>query len=292
VSSKDLQKLTVTTESSSTTTGGIVNAVVTITGDPDDKVRGATARLVRTALRKTTETNVFWGRGYHDEILPYDVVVAEAPLTDSSGKLAPGNHVVSFAVPDDALPSAPEIVSWSVKAVIERHHGIDVKADAPVEVLVGPERFAGEASSEAGYAGERLLELELQTRSLRPGDVIRGKILVRPTRALTLTRLTAGIARIVGTDSKGVVTQRVLDEQTDVQAGDTRDYPFELTMPGDAPPTVLGSATTPPCASHIAWATTAVAHLLRAPGEYGDNPSVAFRVNVYNTGMNPIDGGD
>src|ERR1700721_2386290 len=205
--------MTVTAESSSTTTGGTVNAVVTVTGDPDEKVRGATARLVRTALRKTRETNVFWGHGYHDEIMPHDVDVAEVPLTDSGGKLATGNHVVSFVVPDDALPSAPKVVSWSVKAVIERHHGIDVKAEAPVEVLAGPERFAAEATSEAWYDGERFLERELESRSLRPGDVIRGRILVRPTRALILKNLFAGLARFIGTDSEAVATQSFLDEQ-------------------------------------------------------------------------------
>jgi hypothetical protein len=283
--------MTVTTGSSSTMTGGTVNAVVTITGDPDDKVRGATARLVRTALRKTRETDVFW-YGYHDEVRPHDDIVAEAPLTDSSGKLAPGNHVVSFAVPDDALPSAAEVVSWSVRGVIERHHGVDVKAEAPVEVLVGPERFASEATSEAWYDGERFLELELRTRSLRPGDVIRGKILVRPTRVLTLTSLTAGLVRVVGADSEAVVTQSMLDEQLVLQAGDVRDYPFELTVPEDALPTVVGSATTPPCASRITWAMVAVARVLRAPGEYGDKPSAGYRVNVYNAGVTPIDRSD
>jgi hypothetical protein len=273
--------MAVTAEPSSTTTGTTVNAVVTITGDPDDKVRGATARLVRTALRKTVETDVFW-RGYHDEVLPHDVVVAEAPLTDSDGKLASGNHIVSFAVPVDALPSAVKVVSWSIKAVIERHHGIDVKAEAPLQVLVGPERFAGEATSEAMYLGERFLELELQTRSFRPGDVVSGKILVRPTRALTLTRLTAGLVRTIGTDNEGLVTQTVLDAQLELQAGDSSDYPFALRVPEDAPPTVLGTETTPPCASLITWEITAVAHLLLAPGQYGDHPCVVCRVNMYN----------
>jgi hypothetical protein len=274
--------MTVTIAESSTLTGGIVNAVVTVTGDPDDKVRGATARLVRTALLKTRETDVFWGHGYHDEVLPHDVVVSEAPLGDPSGKLVPGNHVVNLAVPDDALPSAPKIVTWTVKAVIERHHGIDVKAEAPVEVLVGPERFAGQATSEAWYEGERFLDLQLETRSLRPGDVLKGKILVRPTRALTLTSLVAGLARVVGADGEGVVTQSLLGGQLELQAGDSRDYPFELTVPEDAPPTVLGSTTTPPCASRITWAMTAVSHLARTPGQESDKSSTAYELNIYN----------
>jgi hypothetical protein len=35
-----------------------------------------------------------------------DVVVSGAFLTDASGKVEPGPHVVSPAVPGDALPSA------------------------------------------------------------------------------------------------------------------------------------------------------------------------------------------
>ena len=84
----------------------------------------------------------------------------------------------------------------------------------------------------------------------------------------------------------------MIDEQLELQIGDARDYPFELTVPEDSPPTVMGSATTPPCASNIEWAMTAVAHLLQAPGEYAKNPATGYKVNMYNAGMAPLDRGD
>jgi hypothetical protein len=283
--------MTVTAESPSTVPGGTVNAVVTITGDPDEAVRGATARLVRTALVKVTETNVL-SHGYHDSLLSDDVVVAEAPLRDSRGRVLPGEHVVSLALPADALPSATKVVSWSVRAVIDRRHGIDVKAKAPLEVLVGPERFADEATTEPRYVGERCVDLELPTRTLRPGEALTGNVVVRSTRAMTLNEVFVGLARTVGTakghDTTAVVTQGLLDEPLVLEAGDTRTYPFDLTLPDDADPTVLGQATTPPCASHIAWAVTAVAEPVRSPDErYDTKPGVSVSLNVYNANVAP-----
>ena len=221
-----------------------------------------------------------------------DVVVSEAPLTDPSGKVVPGEHVVSLALPDDALPSATKVVWWSVKAVIDRRHGIDVKAHAPVEVLAGPERFADEATGEARHVGEDCLELELSTRTLRPGEAITGNVLVRPARGMTLTAIFVGFTRTVatkdGTDTTAVVPQRLLDEPLDLEAGDTRKYPFDLTLPDDADPTVLGKTTTPPCSSHIAWVVTAVAEPVRSPDDRGDTkPGVGLDVNVYNAAVAP-----
>jgi hypothetical protein len=291
VSPKDLQTVTVTTQSPSTE-GGSVNVVVVITGQPDDAVRGATAQLVRTALYKVTDTNVV-SHGYHDSLFSEDVVVAEASLTDPAGRVLPGEHAVTLALPPDALPSATKVVWWSVRAVIDRRHGIDVKARAPVEVLAGPERFADEATSQARYVGEHCVQLEAPTRTMRPGEAISGNVIVGPTRAMTVGKLFVGLARTVGTkdgyDTAAAVTQSLIDESLDLQAGEIRKYPFTLTLPDDADPTVLGRSTTPPCDSHVAWALTAVAEPLRAPGDkYADKPGVSVGVNVYNAQAAPV----
>ena len=185
MSSDELQTVTVTTESSPTVPGGTVNAVVTITGEPDPKVRGAMAQLVRTGLHRVTQTNAL-SHGEHNSLSQEDVVVAEAQLTDSNGKVLPGEHVISLPVPDDALPSATNMVWWTVKAVIDRRLGTDVKAQAPVVVLTGPERFASEAADEARNVGEHCIDLELSTRTLRPSETISGNVLLRPLRAMTL----------------------------------------------------------------------------------------------------------
>jgi sporulation-control protein spo0M len=283
--------LTIKAESPVTVPGGTVRAVVTITGGPDHKVRGATVRLVRNALYKMSVTDVT-DHGSHNTLLDNDAVITEVPLTDSNGQVVPGDHAVSFALPDDALPSAPKYVSWKVEAVIERHHGIDVKAQAPVEVLSGPELFADEATSEAVPIDGPGVELELPIRSLRPGETITGKVIVRPERAMTVTRVTVNFNRCVGTakghDFTGIVPFRVLlddavDQPVELRTGDTRTFPFELTLPEDAEPTVRGPSTTPPCSSVIFWTVVAIATHVLAPGEKGDGrPAVQLGINVHN----------
>ena len=69
MSSGELQTVVVTTEPAPAVLGGTVNAVVTITGEPDRKVRGAKAQLVRTAIHRVTQTNVL-GKGSYDSLLP------------------------------------------------------------------------------------------------------------------------------------------------------------------------------------------------------------------------------
>lgn len=283
--------LTIRAESPVTVPGGTVRAVVTITGEPDHKVRGATVRLVRNALYKVSVTNVS-GRGSHNDLVHNDAVIAEVPLTDSTGRVVPGDHAVSFALPDDALPSAPKYVSWKVEAVIDRRHGIDVKAQAPVEVLSGPELFADEATSGAIPIDGPGVELELPMRSLRPGETITGKVLLRPEQPMTVTKVTVNFNRCVGTakghDFRGIAPFNVLlddavDEPLDLRSGDTRTFPFELTLPEDAEPTVRGPSTTPPCSSVIYWTVVAIATHVRSPGEKGDGrPAVQLGINVYN----------
>jgi hypothetical protein len=103
-SSDELQTLTVTTETSSAELGATVDAVVTITGDLDHKVRGAKVQLVRTAIHRITQTNVL-GHGNHDSLLQEEVVVTEVPIA-CDGRVVPGEHLVSLLVPEDGLPSA------------------------------------------------------------------------------------------------------------------------------------------------------------------------------------------
>ena len=276
----------VTTEVSPTVLGATVNAVVTITGDPDRKVRGAKAQLVRTAIHRITQNNVL-DHGYHDSLLHEEVVVTEAPIA-SDGKVVPGEHVISLRVPEDGLPSATDQVTWSVRAVIDRRHGVDVKAEAPVEVLAGPERFASEATAEPRYKGERCIDLELSTRTLRPSETITGTVILRPTRAMTVTEVVATFVVTTpvkkGLEGTAVASQMLLDEPLDLQPGDTRNLPFDLTLPDDAAPTVRGSVTTPPCHSIISWDVGAEAKsVLSADDKTGTQGFVYLGVNVYNT---------
>jgi len=292
MSSDGVLALAVTTQNSPTVLGGTVNAVVNITGNPDRKVRAAKVRLVRTTLHRYTDIDVVAGHGSHDSLVHEDVVVTEVPIVFADGKVVPGEHVVSLRVPEDGLPSATDQVKWSVRAIIDRHLGIDVKAVAPVEVLVGPERFAVEATAETRYNGERCIDLELSTRTFRPGETITGNILLRPTKAMTVTKLAVFFAATVpakkGLEAQVVAPKVVLDERVELQAGDAKDVAFDLTLPDDAAPTVRGSMTTPPCHSINSWDVGAEAWCdLSADDKTETKGFVYLGVNVYNTDVGP-----
>ncbi|HTW98659.1 MAG TPA: sporulation protein, partial [Acidimicrobiales bacterium] len=217
------------------------------------------------------------------------VVVTEAPIVPPGAAVAPGDHVVSLHVPEDGLPSATDQVQWSVRARIDRHLGADVEAEAPVEVLAGPERFAAEATGDARYKGERCIDLELSTRTLRPGETITGKVVLAPAQAVTVTVTNVLVLFVVTTPAKqglegaGVAARTLLDEPLELQPGETRSLGFELTLPQDAAPTVRGSLTTPPCHSVVSWDVGAEATAVVSGGGATERKGFVYLgVNVYN----------
>jgi hypothetical protein len=286
MSSEEPQTVAVMTEPVPVVLGGTVNAVVTITGEPDRKVRGAKAQLVRTAIHRVTQTNVVT-YGYHDSLLHEAVVITEVPVISSGGQAAPGEHVVSLHIPEDGLPSATDQVRWSVRAVIDRRHGADIQAESPIEVLAGPERFASEATSEARYKLEGGIDLELSTRTLRPGQTITGNVILRPARAIKVTEVIVLFVVTLpvqkGLETTTLTPQTLLNEHLDLQPGDTKTLPFELTLPADAAPTVRGSLTTPRCHSIISWDVAADAKFIPSGADKTEaNSLVYLGVNVYN----------
>jgi hypothetical protein len=291
MSSQELQTVAVMIGAGPTVLDGTVTAVVTITGEPDRKVRGVKAQLVRTAIHRVTQTNVL-DHGSHDSLLHEAVVITEVPVISSGGPAAPGEHAVSLHVPEDGLPSATDQVSWAVRAVIDRRHGTDIKAESPVTVLAGPERFASEATSDARYKGERCIDLEVSTRTVRPGQAISGSVILRPARAMKVTEVVVIFAVTLpvkkGLEGTAVASRILLSEHLDLQQGDTRNLPFELTLPADAAPTVRGSLTTPRCHSVISWDVGASARSV-LPGDDGTEARgyVYYGINVYNADETP-----
>jgi SpoOM protein len=286
MSSAELQTVAVRTEPAPTVLGGTVNAVITITGEPDRKVKGAKVQLVRTAIHRVTQTNVT-DHGSHDSLLQEAVVIAEVPIGSADGPVVPGEQMVSLHIPADGLPSATDQVRWLVRAIIDRRHGVDIKAESPIVVLAGPERFASEATSEARYKGERSIDLELSTRTLRPGDSVTGNVILRPARAIRVTEVVVTFAVTLpakkGLEGTAVAPQILLTDQLDLWPGDTKRLPFELTLPADAAPTVRGSLTTPPCHSIISWDIGAEAKsVLPGDNKTEANAFAYLGINVYN----------
>jgi hypothetical protein len=183
-------------------------------------------------------------------------------------------------------------VKWSVRAVIDRRHGTDIRAETPIEVLAGPERFASEATSDARYKGERCIDLELSTRTLQPGQAITGNVILRPARAMQVTEVVVIFVVTLpvrkGLEGTAVAPQVLLNEHLNLQPGDTRKLPFELTLPADAAPTVRGSMTTPKCHSIISWDVGAQAKsVLPGDDKTQANGFVYIGINVYNADAAP-----
>ena len=287
MSSDEVQTVAVRIESSPTALGGTVTAVVTVQGNPDRKVREVKAQLVRSAFHRYTQTNIT-DHGSHDS-LSYEAVVITETLISSDRPGAPGEYLLSLQVPEDGLPSAVGQVAWSVRAVIDRRHGHDVTAEAPVQVLSGPERFTSEANDDPRHVGERCVDLKLSSpRTLRAGETVTGNVELRPTRAMTVTRI--GVLFVRTTSDKSGLTGNVIAPQTlfeepvHLQPGDTRSLPFDLTLLADAAPTVRGSLTTPRCHSMIAWEVGAQVTAVLSPDGKAADSFVFVGLNVYNTG--------
>jgi hypothetical protein len=115
-----------------------------------------------------------------------------------------------------------------------------------------------------------------------------GNVILRLTRAMTVTEVVATFAVTTpvkkGLEGNAVAPEILIDEPLDLQPGDTKNLPFDLTLPDDAAPTVRGSMTTPPCHSMISWDVGAEAKArLSADDKAGTQGFVYLGVNVYNT---------
>jgi SpoOM protein len=287
MASDELQTVVVRTDPARTVLGGQISALITVTGQPDRKVAGAKVQLVRTAIHRVTQTNVT-DHGSHDSLLHEAAVITETPVSSPGGRVTPGEYVVSLHIPADGLPSATDQVTWSVRAVIDRRFGADIKAEAPIEVLAGPDRFASEATSEVRYKGDRCIDLDLAARTLRPGETITGTVILRPAEAMKVSEVVVTFVVTLpvkkGLEGTSVAPQILVTEPLDLQPGDTKNLPFELTLPADSAPTVRGSLTTPRCHSIISWDVGASVRCARPADAKTDTRGFVYLgINVYNT---------
>lgn len=286
MASNGLQTVAVTTDLSSVDLGDSVTVIVRIDGDPDRKVHGAKVQLVRNAAHRYTMTDLT-DRKAHKHFDFEDAVITETRIC-SDRESTPGEHVVSLGIPADGLPSADGQVSWSIRAVIERHLGHDVSSQVPIQVLAGPERFASEATDEPRYVGDRCVEIDVSTRTLRAGETITGTVTLSPDRSITVTYIGVVFARTTSLEEglKGhfLAPQMLQDQSLQLDPGDRRSVPFEVTLPTDAAPTVRGSLTTPHCHSAVAWEIGA--HVTIGPSAEDAPPTDSYMflgLNVYNT---------
>ncbi len=268
------QSVTVSVEPGAVHPGEAVEVTVVVAGVADRKVRDGSVRLVRTDTASEHQVGTYVN---YDAQRDHEVVVAEASLGTGEGTSS-----FSFTLPEDAPPSATYGVEWSLRAVIERHRGLDAKAKAALTVLA-PHRADAEAlTAPPQRKGLGYVDVELDRRSFRPGDTVTGRAILRPTEPIRVSGVSVGFNRVDSFDAdphcfKG--DWKAVPAPSDIAAGEVHVCPFELVLPADAAPTVDGSRLDPPSPVVVCWSVRVDSMLVHS---MADN-DVRLDFEVYNT---------
>jgi hypothetical protein len=270
------QTVEVTVSPTEVSPGDTVEATVVVHGEEDSKVKSAVVRLVRTEHVRLSQAGVVVDTSVEDT---NDRVIAEVAI-----EFGAGTHRATLTIPKDALPSARHGVDWTVQAQIIRHHGRDVKAEAVLEVLApyDPDLAASPAPPKV-RRGRDFIDIDVDNRVVRPGDQVTGTVYLRPNEAVTITELDVGLNLMDGSD----MDQHSFEVQTatapvrsslSLSPGEVKQYPFKLTVPTDAAPSVDASRRTPPGPVLVRWSVRALTFLLHS---MADN-DVSIELYVYN----------
>lgn len=237
--------------------GEEVRVIVRVTGDPDDKVCGATAKLVcqETWMEYCSYANTPADMPYANNT-PL-TVAAEVPVGAPGEAIGEGDHTVILVVPADALPSAQshdfwdKAVDWWVEVAINRRHGLDPTARGSLTVAASAERDRAEAQREPMVVGAPFFEVRPTTRSVRSGGVVTGSVVIAAPKDITVESLEVFLVlrRIDGPDlRRGVATltwdktnifgETSLATALSMRAGAAKELPFELQLPANATPTL------------------------------------------------------
>lgn len=269
------QVLTVTVDRDLVRPGDTIQAVIHVTGDPDNKARKAVGRLVCTHHWATESENEETGKvsikKHHDE-----VVAGEHELVPDGTAVGEGDYAASFTLPADAIPSVTNVVEWSIEGVIHRRMGRDITTRVPLLVPTPPDLHA-EVARHPGVAKHApAFEVEAPLRTLRPGGTLAGTVIVRPAADVSYENLRIGLVleredrRDPSTDTRTALhaakslgdlamnrdlpckyspklfSPHELAAELKVAAGVVREFPFSVELPDDAPPTSIGRHEPPP----------------------------------------------
>jgi hypothetical protein len=159
------------------------------------------------------------------------------------GPLARGwssEHVVTFRVPDDAVPSGKGKITdvrWQVRGVLARQQARDAIGRATVTVLSRPERYAVRGSGRPKIDAEGCeLEVRLPDGAhLRAGETVSGTLVVLPHERVELQEVRVELQREENVPT-GHGNLEFAVEATVVLAEDTEldsrtEFPFRLAAP-------------------------------------------------------------
>jgi hypothetical protein len=242
--------------------GDTVTATVVVGGQPDQRVQAGRIELayVNRFLDRERDYDSDGSRDTRVVTRQEDIVVAYAPLpAGAEGPVGFGTHQVTLQFPPDAPPTAHEptgfgdVVRWEVRAILDRRMAFDPDAKAPVTVYSRPEQYAWQAQQPpVPKAAECPMGLDTSTRFLRPGEGMTGTLTITPSEKVKARAIRVQLERR-RTDTPDSITKIEtlpgveLSGATDLEAGQTYRFPFEVWLLQGVPPTFAAAR------NHLHW---------------------------------------
>jgi sporulation-control protein spo0M len=234
--------------------GDPINVKVWVAGQPDLKVQGARVELCCKNRYREQERDYDHDDGHsrtrtvtrvHEHVTMW-VPLPAAP----DGPVAFGEHNVTLYVPPDAPPTVyepegfGEVVTWEVRAILDRRMAMDPDATVKVHVASFEGQYAHWASSPPQAKSHEVpMGLDqLSTRVLRPGEQITGVLTINPQESAKGRTVRVQLERR-RTDTPDNMKQTETAMQVELardvklEAGQPLQYPFQIPLPENSPPT-------------------------------------------------------
>lgn len=247
--------------------GATVELKATLEGELDDRIEGLHIG-VRCVSRYTgvrwDSTDKEWDRETRSETVWEE-------WREPKGPVALGSHSETFELPADALPSVEGAIEWEGVARLARRRAKDVSEEWQFAVLLPAERYAARERDPAEVDGEGDATMRVDVpRRVAAGEPLAGAIVVVPKEEVTARKVvvelrTKRIDRAeveeAGADALSVGDTRITihgssislsSRRSEIEAEETHAeveleggdlapgqeyrFPFELHVPGDAPP--------------------------------------------------------
>jgi Arrestin (or S-antigen), N-terminal domain len=173
-----------------------------------------------------------------------DVVVAMKEMPADHPALSGGQATfeTTLELPAYVPASVPKWVEWHVKAILDRKLRRDRREEVAITVSAPRPDAAGAQSP--GSVGDKCdMRLEADSLVARPGDTLSGVLHVEPREAFEVRSVRAdlecrmhhedNIVRELGDD-----VEITLAKGVSFAAGVAQEFPFTITVPGTAAPTL------------------------------------------------------
>jgi hypothetical protein len=185
----------------------------------------------------------------------HTVVAVWQPLPAApDGPVAFGEHTVTLQFPPDAPPTVyepsgfGEVVTWEVRAILDRRMAMDPDASVPIHVASFPDQYSHWAASPPVAKSHEIPMAfdQLSSRTLRPGEQLTGVLTINPRESAKgrSVRVQFERRRTDTPDNMEHVetsTEVELARDVKLEAGQQLQYPFQIPLPEGMPPTFAAS---------------------------------------------------